>query len=91
MYDSACRISEILNLKKSDIKLDGSYPHIFVIGKGRKERSLPLMDRTVAYIKKYISVFHDGSKYDTPFLFYTVIKGTEGPLSQDCVAKILKK
>jgi len=91
MYDSACRISEILNLRKSDIKLDGPYPQIFVIGKGRKERCLPLMARTVAYLKKYMSVFHDDSKYDMPFLFYTVIKGTVGPLSQDCIAKILKK
>lgn len=91
MYDSACRISEILNLRKSDIKLDGPYPQIVVIGKGRKERCLPLMDRTVAYLKKYMSVFHDDSKYDMPFLFYTVIKGTVGPLSQDCIAKILKK
>ena len=91
MYDSACRISEILNLRKSDVKLDASHPHIFVIGKGRKERCLPLMDRTVTYLKKYISIFHDDSKTDIPFLFYTVIKGTAGPLSQDCIAKTLKK
>ena len=91
MYDSACRISEILNLRKCDIKLDCQYPNILVIGKGRKERCLPLMDRTVTYLKKYISVFQDNYKYDTPFLFYTVIKGTAGPISQDCVAKILKK
>lgn len=91
MYDSACRISEVLNLRRSDVKLDGSHPHIFVMGKGRKERCLPLMDRTVTYLKKYISVFHNDSKCDMPFLFYTVIKGTAGSLSQDCIAKILKK
>ena len=91
MYDSACRISEILNLRKSDIKLDGPHSHILVTGKGRKERCIPLMDRTVDYLKKYISIFHNDSKYDTPFLFYTVIKGTTGQISQDCVSKILKK
>lgn len=91
LYDSACRISEILNLRKSDIKLDGPHSHILVTGKGRKERYIPLMDRTVAYLKKYISIFHDDLKYDTPLLFYTVIKGTIGPLSQDCVAKFLRK
>jgi len=91
MYDSACRISEIINLKKSDIKLDGSHSYIIVTGKGRKERYIPLMDRTTEYLIKYLSVFHAESAQDTPFLFYTVIKGITGPLSQDCISKALKK
>lgn len=91
MYDSACRVSEILNLKMDDIRLSGPHPQMFVVGKGRKERCLPLMDRTMAYLKKYISVFHDSSKPSTQLLFYTVCKGFTGPLSQDCVAKIIKK
>lgn len=91
MYDSACRISEILNLRKSNLKLDGPHSHILVTGKGRKERCIPLMDRTVDYLRKYISVFHEDFKSNTPLLFYTVIKGITGPLSQDCVSKFLKK
>lgn len=91
MYDSACRVSEVLNLKMDDVRLGGPHPQIFVVGKGRKERCLPLMDRTVAYLKKYISVFHDSSGTGTQLLFYTVSKGSVGPLSQDCVAKIIKK
>jgi len=38
-----------------------------------------------------MSVFHGDSDQGTPFLFYTVIKGVAGPLSQDCVSKSLKK
>jgi len=91
LYDSACRISEIINLKKSDIKFDDINSYIIVNGKGRKERCIPLMDRTVEYLKEYMSVFHDGGNQETPFLFYTVIKGVAGPLSQDCVSKSLKK
>jgi site-specific recombinase XerD len=91
MYDSACRVSELLNLRKSDIMPDGPYPHVFVVGKGRKERCLPLMDRTIAYLKKYMSIFHNCPKTGTSFLFYTVIKGVAGPLSQDCLAKMLEK
>jgi len=91
MYDSACRISEILNLRISDIKLDASQPYIFVIGKGRKERCIPLMNRTVEYLKKYISVFHGSSSCGSSFLFYSVIKGSVGQLSQDCISKIIKK
>lgn len=91
LYDSACRISEITNLKKSDIALDDVNPYIIVNGKGRKERCIPLMDRTVEYLREYMAVFHDDGGQDTPFLFYTVIKGVAGPLSQDCVSKSLKK
>ena len=90
MYDSACRISEILNLKMCDISLFVAQPHIFVTGKGKKERRIPLMDRTVAYLKEYTSVFH-ASNLGTDYLFYTVIKDTAGPLSQDCISKVLKK
>jgi site-specific recombinase XerD len=91
MYDSACRVSEIINLKKSDIRIDGAHSHIIVTGKGRKERRIPLMDRTVEYLRQYISVFHTAHSQATPYLFYTVIKGVASPLSQDCVSKTLKK
>jgi site-specific recombinase XerD len=91
MYDSACRISELLSLRKSDIVPDGQYPHMVVLGKGRKERRLPLMDRTIAYLKEYMSVFHSRPETDPALLFYAVAKGAAGPLSQDCVAKMLEK
>jgi len=91
MYDSACRVSEIIKLNKNDISLDGADSNIIVYGKGRKERCIPLMDRTVEYLRKYISVFHSENNQESPYLFYTVIKGVAGPLSQDCVSKALKK
>ena len=90
MYDSACRISEILELKMCDVFLDTTDPYIFVMGKGRKERRLPLMERTALYLKEYAAAFH-GDGLDAQYLFYSIIKGTTGPLSQDCISKILKK
>jgi site-specific recombinase XerD len=91
MYDSACRVSEILSLKMGNIKLDASQPFMFVEGKGRKERYIPLMDRTVQYLKKYLLVFHSDLSDDAQYLFYSVIKGISGSLSQDCISKIIKK
>jgi len=90
MYDSACRIDEILNLRLIDVYLDTALPNIFVMGKGKKERNIPLMERTVEYLKEYITVFRNNIQ-DIPYMFYNIIKGVAGPLSQDCIAKMLKK
>ena len=91
LYDSAGRISEVLGLKKEDIRLEGEHPQIFIRGKGRKERPIPLMPRTVNHLKAYLAVYHDDDKVQSPYLFYSVIKGVAGQLSQDCVSKMLKK
>lgn len=91
LYDSAGRISEVLGLKKEDIRLEGEHPQIFIRGKGRKERPIPLMPRTVKHLKAYLAVYHDDNKVQPPYLFYSVIKGVAGQLSQDCVSKMLKK
>lgn len=52
MYSSGVRISEALNLKIYDINLEEEV--IKVMGKGSKERILPLSDYASYYIKKYI-------------------------------------
>ncbi len=41
MYDSAARNSEIVAMRLQDI-VDGKAPYVFVNGKGRKKRSIPL-------------------------------------------------
>ena len=42
LYSSGLRVSELVNLKINDVKNDGS---LRVIGKGRKERILPMTDQ----------------------------------------------
>ena len=42
LYDTAVRISELLNIKLSDIALETKYPSLFITGKGNKERSIQL-------------------------------------------------
>jgi len=52
LYGSGLRVSELLNLKLMDIHLNQGY--IRVIGKGIKERMLPLTDMAIIAIKNYL-------------------------------------
>ena len=53
LYDSAARLSEILNVKVGDLKLDAE-PSITLLGKGRKERCVPIMNKTKDLLGMYI-------------------------------------
>lgn len=48
------RISELLGLTIADIHT-GAGPHVHCLGKGRKERRTPLLAKTVAVLKEWIS------------------------------------
>jgi site-specific recombinase XerD len=56
LYNTGIRVSELLSLRCRDISFDGSGTagYIHVMGKGRKERSIPLWKTTASYIRKYI-------------------------------------
>lgn len=55
MYATGTRISELINLKLSNIDLDLNL--IKTIGKGNKERIIPIGDYATEYLKKYIYEF----------------------------------
>ena len=53
LYNTGARISEVANLKRSD--LDLTYEkQIRIIGKGNKERICPLWDSTIAFLSVYL-------------------------------------
>ncbi|MDX9714793.1 MAG: site-specific tyrosine recombinase XerD [Dissulfurispiraceae bacterium] len=52
MYSSGLRVSEVLNLKFNDINFDAGF--LRVVGKGSKERVVPINSRAVAGIKRYM-------------------------------------
>ena len=51
LYSSGLRVSELINLKINDVKNDGS---LRVIGKGRKERLLPMTDQAYKIISLWL-------------------------------------
>src|SRR5574344_691363 len=53
MYSSGLRVSELINLQLKQINVD---EHIItVVGKGKKERSIPIRDESIKFLKMYIS------------------------------------
>lgn len=88
LYDSGCRDQEILDLKLSDIKVNGDISNLSVVGKGTKFRVTPLSKEVTSMFKQYVSIFHpDSIQGDS--LFYTVRKSIKGKMSPDNVARFL--
>lgn len=65
LYDSAARLNELLNLKVKDLRLDNE-PSVFLLGKGRKERCVPIMCKTKELLEKYID---ENSLTNSSYLF----------------------
>lgn len=88
LYDSGCRNQEILDLRLSNIQVNGDISDLSVIGKGTKFRIIPLSREVTSMFKQYLSIFHP-SKIQEDFLFYTTRKGITDKMSPDNVARFL--
>lgn len=53
MYSSGLRVSELVNLKLSNIDLENGF--VRCIGKGKKERIVPIGEVALDYLKEYIN------------------------------------
>jgi site-specific recombinase XerD len=90
MYDSAARDQEMLNLTLENLSLSGVAPYIRIVGKGNKMRHVPIMQKTVSHLQKYIRLFHP-NPIGTDYLFYTVSHGTRHKMSDDNTARFIEK
>ena len=90
MYDTGARIGEMIDIKICDLRF-GKTPVITLRGKGRKIRSVPLMEKTVQHLQKYLSIFHENEPLcsQSP-LFYSEIRGQRSPLSDRRIRYLLK-
>lgn len=90
LYDTAIRLDEILSLKLGDINLSGNISYICVHGKGNKERTVAISEKTTSHLKNYISICHSEQKKDD-FLFYTMHKGKIGKMSESNAERFIRK
>ncbi len=69
MYSSGLRVSELINLKVTDVDLDDMLVRIF--GKGSKERIIPIGDYAVKALNDYITYYRGGmlKKKPSNYLF----------------------
>jgi integrase/recombinase XerD len=91
-YDTALRVGELVCVRLCDLHLNDNTPFLTVVGKGRRRRSVPLMEKTVAHLKIHFQEFHSdtGPESQRP-LFYSMRDGKPHMLSTDSVEKLLKK
>jgi len=87
MYSSGLRISELINLRVSNISLNEALVRIF--GKGSKERIVPIGDCALTVLNKYILYYRkELLKQSSDYLFLSS-RGTK--MSRQAFFKIIKK
>lgn len=90
LYDTGARNREILDLRCRDIVTDKNSPYIILHGKGKKIRTVPIMKETLEHLNSYCKRFHPVPN-ESDFLFYTVIHSKHCQMSDDNVARFIKK
>lgn len=88
MYSSGLRVSELINLRVTDIDLEMELVRIF--GKGSKERVIPLGDYAVDALTEYLT-YHRQSllkKQDSNYLF---LSSRGDKMTRQAFFKIMKK
>jgi len=86
MYSSGLRVSELVSINLTDIDLSNAT--LRVIGKGRKERILPIGSYAVQSVDEYIRKRGELSKSETEALF---LNKNGGRITTRSVARIVKK
>ena len=88
LYDSGARVQELADLCVGNVRLDAP-AQVKLFGKGRKSRSVPLMDKTVSLLKQYLSEhgLDSPANYEHPLFFNSQGK----KLTRQGIAYILKK
>lgn len=69
MYESAMRVSEIINIKVNDLHRIKPY-YIKVIGKGNKVRNVPMPEKVMEEINEYIKNINIETKPSDHLLFF---------------------
>lgn len=90
LYDSGCRIQEMLSLKLKDFIILKSGAELHVVGKGNKFRAIPVSKELIPMYGEYCSRYHKDKKSDD-YLFYTKRNGIHTQMSCDNVQTFLEK
>lgn len=71
LYSSGLRVSELIKIRLSDISFEGGY--IRIVGKGSKERVVPVNQRAMEKVKRYTIDFRPSllKKRQSEYLFVT--------------------
>jgi integrase/recombinase XerD len=90
LYATGLRVSELVQLRPQDLHLDAGY--LTTVGKGRKQRLVPIGDEAAAWVKRYVSEARPLllGKRNSPRLFVNARGGGPG-ITRVGFWKILKQ
>lgn len=88
LYDTGARVQELADLNISSLHLDVQNPFVTLIGKGRKSRNVPLLNKTVLHLNEYLKEFHPYG-IENP-LFFSILDNSPHKLSTDSISLVLK-
>lgn len=92
MYDTAARCQEMLDIRLQDLVIRKENSYVYLHGKGDKVRAVPLMEKTVRHLERYMAFYHpEAAQGPDDYLFYTVIHGERYPMSPDTAARFIDK
>ena len=91
IFDAAARVQEVLDLTPADVDTTPGAARVTLTGKGRKTRTVPIMDKTGRHLDQYLSEFHPGTPEPKEHFFYTTWAGQHHQMSQDNIAYLLNK
>lgn len=87
LYGSGLRVSELINLRLGDLHINRRF--INIIGKGNKERIIPLGDESAFALKNYLEKSRSVLKKELGDIVFVNTRGTQ--ISRIGVYKMLKK
>jgi integrase/recombinase XerD len=88
LYATGLRVSELVAVRPNDLQLDEGY--LTCVGKGNKERIVPLGQEAAAWVRRYVKEGRPQlAKRSSPWLFVNARDG--GALSRVGFWKVLKE
>jgi integrase/recombinase XerD len=85
MYSTACRVSELCDVKVSDLDFEENFVKLF--GKGSKQRIVPIGSELKINLSKYLK-FRDELNTQEPYLF---LSKNMNQLDRSAIFRIIKK
>jgi integrase/recombinase XerD len=89
LYSSGLRVSELVNLKRAGIYQDIGF--LRVIGKGNKERLVPIGKEALKYLQIYLNDIRPAQKIQDGFDGYVFLNRRGKPLSRVMVFMVIKE
>ena len=90
LYDTGARVQELVDVGTADLNLTAN-PSVTLHGKGCKSRIVPLMNRTVSMLRRFLSELHDSPSSLCPKLFYAEGRRGRRRMTEDNIRVLVAK